>query len=60
MKYRFAQSYAYAGMPDEAIATLAGLLSGYSNISVHWLELDPAFNGMRNQPEFIALLEQHR
>ncbi len=60
MKYRFAQSYAYAGMPDEAIATLAGLLSGYSNISVHWLELDPAFNGIRNQPKFIALLEQHR
>jgi TolB-like protein/Tfp pilus assembly protein PilF len=60
IKYRFAQSYAYAGMPDEAIATLAGLLSGYSNISVHWLQLDPAFNGIRNHPGFIALLEKHR
>jgi tetratricopeptide (TPR) repeat protein len=59
-KFVFAQSYAYAGMPDESIATLDELLSGISAISVPWLELDPAFNGIRNQPEFIALLEKHR
>jgi tetratricopeptide (TPR) repeat protein len=60
IRYRFAQSYAYAGMPDECIATLDTLLSGISAISVPWVELDPAFNGIRNQPEFIAMLEKHR
>jgi TolB-like protein/lipoprotein NlpI len=60
IRYRFAQSYAIAGMQDECIATLDELLSGISAISVPWVELDPAFNGIRNQPEFIALLEKHR
>lgn len=59
-RYRFAQSYAYAGMPDESIATLDALLSGISGISVPYLELDPAFNSIRNTPEFTALLERHR
>jgi len=59
-KYRFAQSYAHAGMLPESVATLDPLLSGISAISVPWLELDPAFNGIRNEPEFIALLERHR
>ncbi len=60
IRYRFAQSYAIAGMPEESIATLDALLSGISAISVPWLEHDPAFNGIRNTPEFIALLEKHR
>ena len=59
-KYMFAQSYASAGMPDKSIATLGALLSGISGISVPYLELDPAFNSIRNTPEFITLLEQHR
>jgi len=59
-KYRFAQSYAHADMLNESIATLESLLSGHSAISVPWLELDPAFNGIRKEPEFIALLERHR
>ena len=25
-----------------------------------WLELDPAFDGIRKNPEFIALLESYR
>ena len=60
IRYRIAQNYAYAGMPVESIATLDALLSGISAISVPWLELDPAFNRIRNDPEFIALLERHR
>jgi len=60
IKYRFAQSYAYAGMPGESIATLDALLSGISGISVPYVELEPAFNSIRSQPEFIALLERHR
>jgi TolB-like protein/Flp pilus assembly protein TadD len=60
IRYRFAQSYAYAGMLNECIATLDTLLSGISAISVPWVEHDPAFNSIRNTPEFIALLEKHR
>ncbi len=59
-RYRIAQNYAYAGMPSESIATLDALLSGISAISVPYLELAPAFNGIRNEPGFIALLEKHR
>ena len=59
-RYRIAQNYAYAGMPAECIATLDALLSGISSISAPYLELAPAFNGIRNEPEFIALLEKHR
>ena len=59
-RYMFAQSYAHAGMMDESLSTLDELLSGISAISVPWLELDPAFNGIRQQPEFTTLLEKHR
>jgi len=59
-KFRIAQSYAHAGMLDQSISTLESLLSGISAISVPWLELDPAFNDIRNEPEFIALLDRHR
>ena len=60
IKYRIAQSYGHAGMPDESIATIEALFSGVSPVSVPWLELDPAFNSIRDNPEFIALLERHR
>jgi tetratricopeptide (TPR) repeat protein len=59
-EFQFAQAYAYAGMKAESIEILESLLSGNSDISVPWLELDPAFNRMRDEPEFIALLERHR
>jgi len=60
VRYRIAQNYAYAGMHGESIATLDALLSGIGPISVPWLELDPAFNNIRNEPDFIAMLEPHR
>ncbi len=60
LQHWFAQSYARAGMPDESIAILDSLLSGPATISVPWLELDPAFNGMRDNPGFMAMLERHR
>jgi TolB-like protein/Tfp pilus assembly protein PilF len=60
IRYRIAKNYAYAGMPGESIATLDALLSSISAISVPWVELDPAFNSIRNEPDFIALLERHR
>ena len=60
IKYRIAQSYAYANMLDESIATLDALLSGISVFSATWVELDPAFKDIRIEPDFISLLEKHR
>ncbi|MDX2429167.1 MAG: tetratricopeptide repeat protein [Xanthomonadales bacterium] len=59
-RYRIAQNYAYAGMPGESIAILDALHSGIGPFSVPWVELDPAFNDIRNEPDFIAMLERHR
>ena len=59
-KYLFARSYATAGMVDESIAMLEILFSGPSTHSVPWVELDPAFDSIRNEPDFIAMLERHR
>jgi tetratricopeptide (TPR) repeat protein len=55
-----AKAYAFAGMNAESIETLDLLLSGKSDISVPWIDIDPAFNRMRNEPEFMALLERYR
>ena len=59
-KYEFARNYAYAGMHEECITTLDLLLSGLSPVTVRWVELDPAFNGIRHELEFTRMLERHR
>ena len=59
-KYQFARNYAYAGMLEKSITTLDLLLSGISTVTVKWVELDPAFNGIRHEPEFTKLMERHR
>ncbi len=58
--YRLARSYALAGMTDECVEILDNLLTTPSPTSVTWLELDPYFDNIRQQPEFIAMLERHR
>jgi len=55
-----ARIYAMAGMTDEAIEILGPLFSPPSTISVHWVDLDPAFDGIRTELEFAALLDRHR
>jgi TolB-like protein len=58
--YSFAQSLALAGMTKECIAKLDHILSGNNGTSFKWVELDPYFNQVRNEPEFIAMMERHR
>ena len=58
--YRLIRSYALAGMTDQCVETLDRLLTGISPVSIKWVELDPYFNGIRNEPEFIAMLDRHR
>jgi tetratricopeptide (TPR) repeat protein len=59
-EYPIALSYSYAGMNTESIEMLDGLLSGPGNISLASVELDPRLRELREDPEFIAMLERHR
>jgi hypothetical protein len=59
-QYQHARTFAMAGMVSDAINILEQQFNPPSEISVHWLDLDPAFNGIREEPEFIAMLERHR
>ncbi|MFT5139034.1 MAG: TolB-like protein/Tfp pilus assembly protein PilF [Lysobacterales bacterium] len=59
-QYDHARIFALAGMTQDCVATLEPLFSPPSNHSIAWVELDPAFNGIRNEPEFIAMMERHR
>jgi len=55
-----AQIYVMVGDHDRAIEQLEDLLSNPTWISVTWLEIDPTWNPLRDNPEFRKLLERHR
>jgi hypothetical protein len=60
LELRYAQIYAIAGMVKEALEAIEPILQPPSDTSVKRLELDPAFDAIRNDPEFIAMLERNR
>ena len=55
-----AQIFGIAGMTPEAIEMLGPVLLPPSDSSVHTIDLDPAFDGIRNDPEFLAMMERYR
>jgi TolB-like protein/Tfp pilus assembly protein PilF len=57
MAYRCAQVYAIAGMTDDAIELLSPLLRPPSMTSATFVTLDPAFDRIRDDPKFVAMLE---
>jgi TolB-like protein len=59
-KLDFARIFAMAGMTDEAIELLEPLFAPPSESSVHTIGLDPAFDGIREDPEFVAMMERQR
>ena len=59
-KYKYAQIFAIAGMVSDAIEQLEPLWSPPSNVSAHIADIDPAFDGVRNDPDFAAMVEKHR
>ena len=59
-QYTSARIYAMAGMTAESVAILEPLLSPPSSFSIPWVDLDPAFIGIRDDPEFVAMMERHR
>ena len=58
--YQNAQTFGIANMSAQAISNVDEVLSGPNEVSVRIIDADPAFNSVRNDPEFIAMLEQHR
>jgi len=55
--YRNSQVYVALGNIDEAMIQLEG---GYANRDLHmfWIKVDPAFDPIRNEPRFKALLKK--
>ena len=56
--YLYASIFATAGMLEHAIQELEPLLNPPSEVSSAVLELDPAFDRVRERPEFKAFLER--
>jgi tetratricopeptide (TPR) repeat protein len=59
-RYDYAQIFAIAGMVSEAIEMLESALPPPSDTSVYRVELDPAFDDIRDDPEFMAMIERNR
>jgi len=59
-RLKYAQIFAIAGMAPEVIKMLEPLLQPPSDTSVYRIDLDPAFDGIRNDPEFINMMERNR
>ena len=59
-KFTHAQIFAIAGMASETIERLEPLFEPPSTVSVFVIELDPAFDGIRDDSEFVAMIERHR
>jgi tetratricopeptide (TPR) repeat protein len=59
-KLQYARIFGIAGMAAEAIEMLGSIWQPPSGTSVFTLDLDPAFDGIRDDPGFVAMMEQHR
>jgi tetratricopeptide (TPR) repeat protein len=55
-----AQIFAIAGMAPEAVDMLESVLKPPSATSVFMVDLDPAFDSIRDDPEFMAMMERNR
>ena len=60
LELNYAQIYAIAGMVKEAIEAIEPILQPPSDTSVKRIELDPAFDAIRDDPEFMAMMERNR
>ena len=59
-KLDYARIFAITGLATEAIEMLESILLPPSETSVYTINLDPAFDGIRNHPEFVAMIERHK
>lgn len=54
-----AEARRVTGENTEAVEILEGLLSRPSDITVSWLKVEPAFDGLREDPAFQKMLAKH-
>ncbi len=59
-KLTFAKIFGIAGMVTEAIEMLEPLFQPPSEVSAHLVELHPAFDDIRDDPGFSAMMERNR
>ena len=59
-KLYHAQIFGIAGMASEAAEILESLLQPPSDVSVYRIHLDPAFDDIRDDPVFVAMMERNR
>ena len=59
-RYAYAKIFAIAGMATETVDMLEPLLSPPSETSVYLVDLDPAFDAIRDDSEFKAMMERNR
>jgi len=60
IRYSLARSLVIAGLHQQAFEQLDIMLSNPGPYRVMHLSLDPAFDGVRNDPEFVALMKKYR
>jgi TolB-like protein/cytochrome c-type biogenesis protein CcmH/NrfG len=60
VRYSLARSLVVAGLHQEAFEQLELMLSNPGVVGVNYISLDPAFDAVRNAPEFVALMKKHR
>jgi hypothetical protein len=60
IRYRLARSLVIAGLHQEAFEQLELMLSNPGVFRVNYISLDPVFDAVRNDPEFVALMEKYR
>ncbi len=59
-QYVYAQIFGMAGMVSDVIETLDSIWLPPSDTSAEKVNVDPAFDGVRNDPDFAAMMEKHR
>ncbi|MCH6573221.1 MAG: hypothetical protein IH809_06210 [Proteobacteria bacterium] len=60
IRYQLVRGLAIAGEKKRSIEMLDSLIPPPTVISVPYVEKDPAFDGIRDDPAFIAMLDRHR
>ena len=55
-----AETYAIAGLVQQATEMTETLLQPPSSTSIHTVDLNPAFDGIREDPVFVAMMERYR
>ncbi|MBT8072053.1 MAG: hypothetical protein HKP21_08470 [Xanthomonadales bacterium] len=60
IRFDYARVFAIAGMAAEAIEMLESVLLPPSDTSIYIIDLDPAFDSIRDTPEFLAMTGRYR